>query len=260
MKLAETAPRFEIEKLRQAICQEYRDVALNPTKGFHFAVGRPLAERLGYSSAMLEGIPTGAVESFAGVGNPFELGPINGGEVVVDVGSGAGMDALIASRLVGPSGRVIGVDMTDEMRVIAAQNASAANANNVEFMRGLAEDLPLPDSSANVVISNGVINLCPDKRQAFREIDRVLRSGGRLQIADILLEEPVPGTNKDLIYLWAECVAGGLLESEYVEIMHVIGFRDVEVVSSFDVFKGSPGEEAAARYGARGFNIRGVKP
>ncbi len=215
---------------------------------------------MGYSSATLAEMPAGAVDSFAGVGNPFSLGPVRPGEIVVDVGSGAGLDALIASKMVGPSGKVIGVDMTEMMLIKATENAIEADANNVAFVVGLAERLPLPDNSVDVVISTGVINLSPDKALPFGEIYRVLKPAGRLQIADVLLETPVPGTARDLIYLWTECVAGGLVESDYVEIVRLAGFRHLDVVERFDTFKGAKSEEAAARYGARGYSIRGVKP
>lgn len=258
--MAQARPRFERERLRAAIQQEYSDVATNPDKGFHFVVGRSLAERLSYSDEDLTRIPAGALESFAGVGNPFMLGHINAGSVVIDVGSGCGMDALIASHMVGAHGRVIGVEMTEGMRAKAIRNAGEMNASNVEFLEGWAEMLPLPDHSVDVAISNGVINLCPDKEAVFREIYRVLKPGGRMQISDILLEKPVPGSAKDLIHLWTQCVAGGLLEIEYVGIIRGAGFREVEVVSSFEVFKDAPGESAAARYGAKGFNLRAIKP
>ncbi len=258
--MAQAGPHFERERLRAAIQQEYSDVATNPDKGFHFVVGRSLAERLSYSDGDLAGIPAGALESFAGVGNPFMLGHIDAGSVVADVGSGCGMDALIASHMVGVHGRVIGVEMTEGMRAKAIRNAGEMNASNVEFLEGWAESLPLPDHSVDVAISNGVINLCPDKEAVFREIYRVLKPGGRMQIADILLEKPVPGSAKDLIHLWTQCVAGGLLEAEYVGIIRGAGFQKVEVVSSFEVFKDAPGEAAAARYGAKGFNLRAIKP
>lgn len=258
--MAQARLRFERERLRAAIQQEYNDVATDPDRGFHFIVGRPLAQRLSYSEEDLAGIPAGAIESFAGVGNPFLLGRIDAGSVVVDVGSGCGMDALIASNMVGAQGRVIGVEMTEAMRVKAIRNAGEMNAGNVEFLEGWAESLPLPDQSVDVAISNGVINLCPDKEAVFKEIYRVLKPGGRMQIADILLEKPVPGSAKDLIHLWTQCVAGGLLEAEYVGIIRGAGFREVGVVSSFEVFKDAPGEAAAARYGARGFNLRAIKP
>ena len=197
-------PPIEVDltKLRQAIQAEYAEVALHPTKGFHFHTGRPLARMLGYDDAWLEGIPEGAIESFAGTGNPFSLGLPGHGEHVVDVGSGAGIDSLIAARMVGPAGQVIGVDMTAEMLAKARQNAAAAGLTNVEFREGYGEMLPVPDAWADVIISNGVLNLFPDKLAGLREMARVLKPGGRLQIGDILVQKAVPESAKRKIDLW----------------------------------------------------------
>ena len=197
-----TELRIDVDVLRRAIQDEYAEVATCPTKGFHFHTGRPLAERLGYPGEEIDAVPTGALESFAGVGNPFVFGRLRPGETVLDVGSGAGFDSLIAARQVGPAGRVIGVDMTDAMLDKARAGAAAAGLANVEFRKGLIEELPLDDASVDVAISNGVINLCPDKAAGYREIFRVLKPGGRLQIADILVEKEVPQGAKEQIDLW----------------------------------------------------------
>ena len=197
-----TELRIDVDVLRRAIQDEYAEVATCPTKGFHFHTGRPLAERLGYPGEEIDAIPPGALESFAGVGNPFVFGRLRPGETVLDVGSGAGFDSLIAARQVGPSGRVIGVDMTDAMLEKARAGARAAGLDNVEFRKGLAEALPLADASVDVVISNGVINLCPDKAAVYGEIFRVLKPGGRLQIADIVVQRAVPQEAKEDVGLW----------------------------------------------------------
>jgi ubiquinone/menaquinone biosynthesis C-methylase UbiE len=157
---------------------------------------------LGYRDDWLEGVPEGAIASFAGTGNPFRLGQLQPGERVVDVGSGAGMDSLIAAKMVGPDGRVIGVDMTRAMLDVARTSASEAGLGNVEFREGLAESLPVPDSWADVVISNGVLNLLPDKLAALQEIARVLKPAGRLQVGDILVQKAVPEAAKQQIDLW----------------------------------------------------------
>lgn len=191
-----------VEELRQAIRDEYAAVALDPTQGFHFHTGRPLARLLGYENAWLEGLPEGTVASFAGTGNPFRLGALGPGEHVVDVGCGAGFDSLIAARMVGPEGRVVGVDMTPAMLAKARSSASTMGAANVEFREGYAEALPVPDGWADVVISNGVLNLLPDKATALAEMARVLKAGGRLQIGDILVQKPVPASAKRQIDLW----------------------------------------------------------
>jgi SAM-dependent methyltransferase len=195
-------PNVDVETLRCEIRKEYAEVAGNPTKGFHFHTGRPLAEKLGYPAAWIDSVPASALESFAGTGNPFSLGAITPGERVVDVGSGAGFDTFIAAHLVGLTGRVIGVDMTAEMRTKAGNAAAQLGINQVEFRDGLAEALPVADGWADVVISNGVVNLCPDKLAVFREMHRVLRVGGRMQIGDIVVQKPVPENAKAKIDLW----------------------------------------------------------
>ncbi|MER3404393.1 MAG: methyltransferase type 11 [Chloroflexota bacterium] len=194
--------RLDLDQLRLAIQEEYAEVAVCPTKGFHFHTGRIVAERLDYDRAAVGSLPDRVVESFAGVGNPFALGRLNRGEVVVEVGSGAGLDAILAGQQVGPAGRVIGVDMTPAMVKKARANAALLGLQQVEFHQGLAEALPLPDCCADVVISNGVINLCPDKEAVYREIYRVLKSGGRIQIADIIVQEAVPDDAREDISLW----------------------------------------------------------
>src|SRR5919205_1138840 len=187
---------LDVEVLREAIQEEYAEVASNPHKGFHFHVGRPLARMLEYADEWLEGIPESSIESFAGTGNPFSLGEIRRGERVVDVGCGAGIDSLIAAKKVGPQGRVIGVDMTPSMLEKARQAANEAGLENVEFREGYAESLPVDEGWADVLISNGVLNLMPDKDTAFQEMCRVLKSGGRLQIGDILVQKAVPESAK----------------------------------------------------------------
>lgn len=197
------APNLDLNDLRQAIREEYQVVAENPAHGFHFHTGRCLTRILGYNEAWLAGIPEAAIESFAGSGNPFSLGELKSGNRVVDVGSGAGLDSLIAAKMVGPNGRVIGIDMTPAMLTKARLAAKEAELDNVEFREGFAEALPVLDGWADVVISNGMLNLMPDKSVALAEMARVLKRGGRLQIADILVEKPVPDDVKSNIDLWA---------------------------------------------------------
>jgi SAM-dependent methyltransferase len=188
--------------LREQVREKYRKVALNPRQKFHFHTGRALAVRCGYEAAAVGALPERAVESFAGVANPFSQGRLQPGERVVDVGSGAGFDSFIAAGQVGPDGRVVGVDMTAEMLAKARASARALGLDQVEFREGLAEQLPVADGWADVVISNGVINLCADKKAVFAEIRRVLKPGGRLQFADIANGRPVPpGALRD-IDLW----------------------------------------------------------
>lgn len=193
---------LDVEALREAIREEYAMVATHPDQGFHFHTGRALASILEYQDEWLSGIPEPTLAALAGTGNPFRLGALAPGERVVDVGCGAGLDTLIAARMVGAEGQVIGVDMTPAMLDAARRSAIAMSATNADFREGLAETLPVDDAWADVVISNGVLNLFPDKLAGLREMARVLRPGGRLQIADILVERTVGEKAKRNIDLW----------------------------------------------------------
>ena len=195
-------PSLDVKKLRDEISAKYRQVATSPDQEFHFHHGRYLATLLSYPDELLDSLPGSLVESFAGTGNPFSLGPVNEGERVLDAGCGAGFDALIAAMKVGPGGHVTGVDMTPEMLEKARRNAASMELNNAEFREGLLEDLPVEDGSVDVVISNGVINLCPDKEAVYRELYRVLKPGGRLMIADIIVQRAVSEEAKADIDLW----------------------------------------------------------
>jgi len=188
--------------LREQVMKKYREVADTPDAEFHFHTGRPLAARCGYDTEAVDALPDAAVESFAGVGNPFALRELHLGERVVDVGSGAGFDTFLAARSVGPEGWVVGVEMTPEMLARARRTAKELDMPNVEFREGFAEDLPVEDGWADVVIANGVLNLVADKRLAFAEIWRVLRPGGVLQFADIATGRPVPEEAIRDIDLW----------------------------------------------------------
>ncbi len=195
-------PELDLDAFRRAIQLEYAEVAEHPELGFHFSVGRPLARILGYDRAWLDGIPESSIESFAGTGNPFSLGRLQPGERVVDVGSGVGIDSLIAARRVGGTGQVIGVDMTPAMLAKARQAAGDAGLQNVEFREGTGDALPVADAWADVVISNCVLNLMPDKTAGLSEMARVLKPTGRLQIGDILVQKPVPHSARQIIDLW----------------------------------------------------------
>jgi arsenite methyltransferase len=193
---------LDIDELRDAIREEYAQVAADPARGFHFHTGRRLAGILGYDERWFEGVPEESVASFAGTGNPFALGALAEGARVVDVGCGAGIDSLIAARMVGESGEVVGVDMTPAMLERARASAAKGGFRNVRFHEGLAESLPVPDGWADVVISNGVLNLFPDKFAGLQEMCRVLAPGGRVQIGDILVEKSVGNKAKRDIDLW----------------------------------------------------------
>ena len=192
----------DVDTLRNEVREKYRTVAVDPDATFHFHTGRRLAVRLGYDPAILDQLPDRAVESFAGVGNPFSLRDLQVGERVVDVGSGAGFDSFVAAHHVGPDGFVVGVDMTDAMLTKSRATSELLGVSHVEFRHGLAEALPVEDGWADTVISNGVINLCADKRAVFDEIHRVLRPGGVLQFADIANGRTVPPEVMRDVDLW----------------------------------------------------------
>jgi SAM-dependent methyltransferase len=202
MSTPQSLPNLSREQLHAEIRKEYASVALEPDKGYHFHTGRAALSRLGYEEYLYAGLPEATIASFAGTGNPFSVGAIHEGETVVDVGSGSGLDSLIAARLVGSSGRVIGFDMTPEMLEKARAGAAAIGMTNVEFQEGYAESLPLPADFADVVISNGVLNLMLDKTATLHEWFRVLKPGGRLQIGDILVARPIPKDALEDISLW----------------------------------------------------------
>jgi SAM-dependent methyltransferase len=190
------------ERLREEVKSKYREVAVDPHGNYHFHTGRRAAKRVGYDSAVVDRMPDAAVESFAGVANPFALRQLEAGEKVVDTGSGAGFDCFIAAQQVGPTGRVVGIDMLAEMLARSRAAAKEMELDNVEFREGIIEAMPVEDGWADVVISNGVLNLCADKKRAFEEIWRVLRPGGRLQFADIANGKPVPESAIHDIDLW----------------------------------------------------------
>jgi arsenite methyltransferase len=195
-------PAVDGAALRDEVRKKYREVAVDPSGTFHFHTGRPLAKRLGYDDSEVDPLPDVAVASFAGVGNPFSPGRLSTGDHVVDVGSGAGFDCFVAANQVGPDGQVIGVDMTEEMLTRSRTTANEMGLANVDFREGLIEEMPIEDSWADVVISNGAINLCADKQAALTEIMRILKPGGRLQFADIANGQPVPDAAVQNIDLW----------------------------------------------------------
>ena len=202
MSSVEIPASLDRDELKSAIAEEYRQVASSPDQGFHFHTGRKLAGLLKYDEALLDPVPESTIESFAGTGNPFLMGHLNAGEQVLDVGSGAGLDSLIAGGMVGPEGHVTGVDMTEAMLEKAQASAAEMGAANVEFVQGDAESLPPSDNTIDVVISNGVFNLVPAKPKVLQEMFRVPKPDGRLQVADIVVSRAVPLEAKEDINLW----------------------------------------------------------
>ncbi len=257
--MPETIP-VDPDALRADVREKYRDVALHPDGQFHFHTGRPLAARLGYPSGLVDSLPDRAVESFAGVGNPFSVRWPQDGERLVDLGSGGGFDCFVAGQAVGAAGRVIGVDMTPEMLAKSRASAEALEASNVEFREGLLEQLPVEDGWADVVTSNGVINLCADKGAVFAEGYRVLRPGGVLQFADIANGRPVPEAAVCEIDLWTGCIAGGLPVDDWCAAMAGAGFTDVSVGFAVDAFGGSAGEKNARAYDVSAHVFVGHRP
>lgn len=248
------------EVILDAVRRMYTEVALTPEREFHFPTGRAACQFVGYQVEQLDSIPATAVESFAGVGYPFAAGLIRPGDTVLDVGSGAGTDALIASILVGAAGRVIGLDMTAAMRDKLRANTISASVTNVDVLEGTAEDIPLPDGCVDVVTSNGVLNLVPDKLQAIGEIARVLTRGGRLQLADIVVETLPSDACRARPELWAECVVGATTLEWYVDAFSTVGIGDLQVSGRVDYFSASSSAETkkvAQSFGAHSIVLRG---
>jgi arsenite methyltransferase len=221
--MSTTAGALDTHELEQRVKRMYQEVALEPDAEFHFETGRDLAERLGYPAGDLDRIPAAAIESFAGVGHFLDLASIAPGETVLDLGSGSGMDSFLAALAAGPEGRVVGVDMTDEQLAKAERLAGEAEIGNVEFRRGYIERPPVEAEAFDCAISNGVINLSPDKPEVFKAIARALRPGGRLALADIVTTRQLPeGVTCDAS-LWAACIGGAMHRDGYREAIEGAG-------------------------------------
>jgi SAM-dependent methyltransferase len=246
--------------LRERVREMYRDVAQRPGGDFHFELGRALAERLGYPAAWLDAVPADALVSFAGVGHMLDLAAILPGESVLDLGSGSGTDAFVAAHLTGPTGRVLGVDMTDAQLAKARRLGEAAGLAHVAFAEGLIENPPVEPESVDVVISNGVINLAPDKPAVFRAAARALRLGGRLAIADIVSERELIDRTRGNASLWAACIAGAVPFDDYLGGIEAAGLciQDVRPNSEYE-FLSARAREAADRYGVTSVSVLAVK-
>lgn len=240
-----TKPAQPNPQVSDAVKEMYTGVANAPAPDLHFPVGREAAAFVGYPEQELDKLPEAALESFAGVNYPFMADKIQEGDTVLDIGSGSGTDLLLAAKRVGPTGRAFGLDFTQAMIKKAIANIEAVQAHHAFVLQGDAGDtIPLPDESVDVVTSNGVINLIPDKKRVFAEIHRVLKPGGHLQIADIVVNKPVAEACRANPELWAACITGAVLPDEYAQAAREAGLKDPEVIHRFDYFAGSPSESA----------------
>jgi len=256
-----TTAAFDPKELESKVKAMYRRVAEDPQGEFHFEMGRAMAERLGYPASDLDRIPPESIQSFAGVGYYFHLARIKAGETVLDLGSGSGMDTFVAALKVGASGRVIGVDMTDEQRANANRLRERDRFDNVTYIKGYIEDVPCPASSVDVVISNGVINLAVDKSKVFREAFRLLKSGGRFAISDIVTEVQLPENIVCNSTLWAACIGGAAQQNSYRTQIEAAGLR-VETVEDNPSYQfiSDNAKGASRKFGVKSISLLAVKP
>jgi arsenite methyltransferase len=258
--MSTTTKQLNTGELEERVKRMYEEVALEPEREFHFETGRPLAERLGYPAADLDRIPAGAIESFAGVGYFLDLAAIEPDDTVLDLGSGSGMDSFLAALATGPSGRVIGVDMTDKQLAKAERLAREEDFAGVEFRQGYIERPPVEDATVHCVISNGVINLSPDKPAVFAAAARALRPGGRLALADIVSAKQLPeGVTCDAS-LWAACIGGAMQRDSYREAIEAAGF-EVETwrENSAYRFVSEQADNATEKYGVTSISLFAVR-
>jgi arsenite methyltransferase len=254
--MSTTTNRLDTGELEERVKRMYEEVALEPEREFHFETGRPLAERLGYPAADLDRIPAGAIESFAGVGYFLDLAALEPGDSVLDLGSGSGMDSFLAALTAGPSGRVIGVDMTDKQLAKAERLAREDGFANVEFRQGYIERPPIEQATVDCVISNGVINLSPDKPAVFAAAARALRPGGRLALADIVSAKQLPeGVTCDAS-LWAACIGGAMQSDDYRGAIETAGF-EIETLRQNDAyhFVSERADNATQKYGVTSISL-----
>jgi len=255
------AATINAQELETKVKAMYRDVAENPHGEFHFEMGRALAERLGYPPADLDRIPAESIESFAGVGYYFHLAKLKEGETVLDLGSGSGMDTFFAALKVGKRGKVIGVDMTDEQLAKANGLRDRHGFTNVTYLKGYIENVPAPAASVDVVISNGVINLAPDKTKVFREAARLLKPGGRLAISDIVTEVQLPESISCNTTLWAACIGGAAQQESYREQIAAAGLKVVKVEDNpLYQFISDNAQGATKKFGVKSVSLLAVKP
>lgn len=255
-------PKELKQHITQAVCHMYGQLSLSPHLPFHFPVGRKALLAVGYPKRLIDKLPNAATESFAGVGYHFQTNVIKKGMKVLDIGFGSGTDLLIASKLVGNEGRVVGIDITDEMIKKAKKAITTNGFENISVFKAEADKLPFDAQMFDMVISNGVINLVLDKKKAFSEIFRVLKTGGILSFADIVLGESISDESRQNPKLWAECIVGAFLEKDYLKLIASAGFENVQIIDSLDYFKHSAFEntrDVAKAYKAHSVVIKAVK-
>jgi len=270
VKVSHVPPEVQIEAVSdlkpivtKAVQSLYTEVATRPDKAYHFPLGLEALRYLGYPEEDLRRLPPTATESFAGVGYPHAANVMRPGDAVVDIGSGSGTDVLYAALKVGTKGTVYGLDITPAMIAKARTNIAKTGAQNVQILEGDATKIPLSDESVDVVTSNGVLNLVPDKPAAFREIFRVLKPGGHLQLADIVVEEDVGAVCGLNPQLWADCIGGAAVETDYLATIRDAGFRDVRILRKVDYFAKSSSESTkriTKSFGAKSVVVAAVKP
>ncbi len=253
-------PTLDVVALEDKVKEMYGQVAEAPDARYHFELGRPLAERLGYDPAVLDGIPEPAVASFAGVGCAFGLARLRPGEQVIDLGSGSGMDAWYAAHQVGSDGYVLGVDFTPQQVTRARELLAGRGVDHIEFREGRIEALPADDASFDCVLSNGVINLCPDKPRVFAEAARVLRPGGRLAVADIVSDVQLMDSIVCDADLWASCIGGAAQLDDYQRVIEAAGLTVTAMGRNPYQFLSPRAQSASATYGVRSLSILAVKP
>ena len=252
--------RVDVDELRDKVKVMYRAVAEEPQGSFHFEMGRQLAERLGYPAPELDAVPAEAIQSFAGVGYHLGLAAIAADEKIVDLGSGSGMDAFLAARHAGAGGEVVGVDMTDEQLAKARHLAARDGFTSVRFEKGYIEEAPIADESVDVVISNGVINLCDDKAAVFREIARVLKPGGRMAISDIVTERQLTEAIVCDVNLWASCIGGAMQEHNYRRAIEDAGFELQTVQDNSEYqFISDSAQGATETFGVKSVSVLATK-
>ena len=257
---AQVEPVVDTGELRDHIRAMYREVAEKPDGDFHFELGRPVAERLGYPSEWLDAVPPDALASFAGVGHMLDLAAIEPGDTVLDLGSGSGTDAFVAAHLTGPTGRVIGVDMTAAQLAKARRLRDGSGLEHVRFVEGLIEAPPVDAESVDVVISNGVVNLAPDKDAAFGAAAQALRPGGCLAIADIVSARELVERTRRNVALWAACIAGAVPREDYLGAIEAAGLRVETVRDNAYAFLSPRARTAADKYGVTSVTVLATKP